>query len=77
MAALLVLGTGLALLGMVVVGAAVPASGDADTTAGAWGGAALTVAGFVLVVLGLLRWLLRTRASARKAAARPAAPAVA
>ncbi len=76
-AGLLVLGTGLALLGLVVVSASVPDGADAGTRAGAWGGALLALAGYVLVLIALARWVLRTRRTSRAAVRRsPAAAGV-
>jgi len=76
-AGLLVLGTGLALLGLVVVSASVPDGADGGTLVGAWGGALLTLSGYVLVLLGLVRWVLRTRRTSRAGVHRtPAAAGV-
>jgi hypothetical protein len=61
-AVLLVIGVGLALLGMLIVDVTVPESAvEAGSRVGPWAGAVLSLAGYALTLAGLVRWSLRTR----------------
>ena len=75
---LLVVGVGLALLGMLVVDAAIPEAAVATDGRMVWAGALMCVTGYVLTLVGLVRWSLRTyRATSVRAVERRTAASAA
>ena len=75
---LLVVGVGLALLGMLVVDAAIPETATATDGRMAWAGAVMCVTGYALTLAALVRWSLRSyRATSARAVERRTAASAA